>query len=131
MDVLVVEGEPQVRRAVAEGLRAAGLTVVAAACAEAALTAVAAADGPPPVLVADLTLPLGLGGGAGGGAGGPALAAVLRRRRPDLGVVYLARHLGGLLGRRLGARERGLTGPFPPRKLARLIRTVRDLMPAT
>ena len=110
-DVLVVEPAPLVRAMVAEALRDAGLRVTEAADAAAALGAVDEAPRPPDVLVAD----------AAPGVGGPALAAELRRRTPDVGVVYLAEHPAACPGDAAGARERCLTKPFEPARLARLV----------
>jgi CheY-like chemotaxis protein len=120
MDLLVVDDEPLVRQSVVECLQDAGFEVSDAAHAEAAL-AVAAADGPPAVLVTDVNLKLG------SGFCGIALAAVMRRRWPQLGVLYVTGHPECLTGRRLGARERCLAKPFSS---AKLTRAVRDLMPS-
>jgi len=120
MDLLVVDDEPLVRRSVVECLEDAGFAVADAAHAEAAL-AVAAADGPPAVLVTDVNLRLGAG------FCGIALAAVMRRRWPRLGVLYITGRPERLTGRRLGARERWLAKPFSSTTLTR---AVRDLMPS-
>jgi CheY-like chemotaxis protein len=113
-DVLVVEPAPLVRGMVAEALRDAGLRVTEAASAAAALAAVDAARRPPDVLVADAAP-------GAGGVDGPALAAELRRRAPGIGVVYLAEHAAACPGDAPGARERCLTKPFEPARLARLV----------
>ncbi len=107
-DVLVVEGEALVRRMVAEVLRDAGLRVTEAASAEAALRAVDAAPGPPDVLVTGIRL-------GPGALDGRALAAELRRRVPNVGVVYLAE------GEASDVRERFLPKPFEPARLARMV----------
>jgi CheY-like chemotaxis protein len=116
-DLLVVEGEALVRRMVAEALRDAGLRVAEAASAEAALEAVAAAPGPPDVLVTAVTL-------GPGAMDGRALAAELRRRAPGLGVVYLAGRAAAADPAgddASGARERFLPKPFEPARLARMV----------
>ena len=119
MDLLVVEDEPLVRQAVVECLEEAGFAVPDAAHAEAAL-AIVAADGPPAVLITDVHLMLGAR------FSGLALAAVLRRRWPEVGVLYITGHPECLIGRRLGAQERCLAKPFSS---TRLTRAVRDPMP--
>ncbi len=118
--VLLVEGEPRARAAIAEALDGAGLGVAGAANAEAALGA-AEADpaGPPPaVLVTDTDL-------APGGMDGLALAAEARRRWPDLGVVYVTGRPSRLDGQVLRARDRFL--PKPVTRVA-LVRAVRGLV---
>ena len=115
-DVLVVEGEALVRRMVAEALRDAGLRVAEADSADAALRAVdAAPERTPDVLVTALR--------PGPGAlDGRALAAELRRRAPDVGVIYLAARPADLAeDDAQDARERFLPKPFEPARLARLV----------
>ena len=121
--VLLVEGEPRARAAIAEALDGAGLGVARAANAEAALGA-AEADpaGPPPVvLVTDTDL-------APGGMDGLALAVEARRRWPGLGVVYVTGRPSGLDGHVLRARDRFLPKPVMP---PALVRAVRALMNAS
>lgn len=113
-DVLVVVDQTLVRDMVAEVLRDAGLRVTGAACAEAALRAVAAAPGPPDVLVTDVAL-------GPGAMGGRALAAELRRRAPETCVVYLAERPAAPADDALDSRERWLAKPFEPARLARLV----------
>jgi hypothetical protein len=76
------------------------------------------------VLVTDLKL-VGAGGRAAGNACGPALATVMRRRWPEISVLYISGYPEYLLELRLGPRERRLTKPFSPMKM---VRAVRDLM---
>jgi CheY-like chemotaxis protein len=114
-DVLVVEGEALVRDMVAEVLRDAGLRVAEAASAEAALRAVDAAAEPPNVLVTGIRL-------GPGALDGRALAAELRRRAPDVGVVYLAGRPADLAEDDASdGRERWLPRPFEPARLARMV----------
>lgn len=118
MELLVVEDEPLVRQSVVESLRDAGFEVSDAAHAEAALE-IAEAEGPPAVLVADVDL------GPGSRFDGVALAAVMRRRWPRLGVLHVSGDPDCVVGR-LGVRERWLAKPF---SATRLVRAVHDLMP--
>ncbi|MBD0275902.1 MAG: response regulator [Acetobacteraceae bacterium] len=119
MDVLVVEDEPLVRESAAAALRDAGFNVAEAASAEEALAlAEGAAGGPPPVIVADLRLGLGMDG--------LALGAEARRRWPGIGVVYATGHPDDLDGHLLGPRERYVVKPFTP---TALLGAVRRLMP--
>jgi CheY-like chemotaxis protein len=113
-DVLVVEPALLVREMITEALQDAGLRVTETASAEAALGAVEAASRPPEVLVTAIALHVG-------GMDGPALAAALRRRWPDLGVIYLAEHPGDLAEDALDAREHCLMKPFEPAQLTRLV----------
>jgi CheY-like chemotaxis protein len=113
-DVLVVEATPLVRAMITDTLRDARLGVLEAASAEAALAAVNEAVRPPQVLVTAIAL-------SRGSMNGAELAAALRCRWPDLGVIYLAEHRMGLADDALGARERCLTKPFEPARLARLV----------
>ena len=113
-DVLVVENETLVREMVAEALRDAGLRVTEADSAEAALRAVEAAPGPPDVLVTGIVL-------GRGAMDGRALAAELRRRSPEVGVVYLAERAAAPADDALDRRERCLAKPFEPARLARVV----------
>ncbi len=122
LDVLVVEDEPLAREAVARELREAGYQVGEAASAEAALAtaeAAAAASGPPPVVVTGLHL--------GPGRDGLFLGAEVRRRWPEVGVVYITCRPDALGGRLLGPREHYVVKPFAPETLRQ---AVRRLMPA-
>ncbi len=112
--MLVVVDQTLVRDMVAEALRAAGLRVTEAACAETALRVVAAAPGPPDVLVTDVVL-------GGGAMDGRALAAERRRRSPEVGAVYLAERPAAPAGDALDNREGWLTKPFEPARLAGMV----------
>src|SRR5688572_14165317 len=124
MDVLVAEAEPLVREIAVESLRNMGLVVAEASSAEAAFD-LALAAGPPAVLVTDLKL-VGAGGLAASSIGGVALATVMRRCWPEMGVLYITGHPGYLFEHDLGPRERHLRKPFSP---AKLVRAVCDLLP--
>lgn len=117
MDVLLVDDETLVRETLAEDLAEAGLDVAAAPDAEAALGAAGEADGPPRVVVTDVNL--------GRGMDGLALAAEVRRRWPEVGVVVMTGNPANLNGRRPDPREVCLLKPFNPPRLAA---AVRDLM---
>jgi CheY-like chemotaxis protein len=123
MDVLVVEDNPLLRQDLVESLQDAGLAVAEAPSAEAAFD-LASAEGPPAVLVTDLKL-VGAGGLAAGNAGGFALAAIVRRRWPEVGVLYITGHPEYLIDHRLGPRERRLRKPFSS---TRMVHAVRVLM---
>jgi CheY-like chemotaxis protein len=113
-DVLVVEATPLVRAMITDTLQDAGLGVLEAASAEAALAALDETARPPQVLVTAIAL-------SRGGMNGTEIAAALRCRWPDLGVIYLAEHRMGLSDDALSARERCLTKPFEPAQLARSV----------
>jgi DNA-binding NarL/FixJ family response regulator len=120
MDLLVVEGEALLRQTLVESLQEAGLVVSGAASADAALE-VAAASGPPAVLVTDS----GNGSGRGCGLDGIELAAVVSRRWPQVGILHMEADPEHLADRRLGAHERSIAKPF---SATTLVRAVRDLM---
>ena len=122
MDVLLVEDEPSIRELLAEDMADAGLDVAEAPSAEVALETVNAAGEAgrsPCVFVTDVNL--------GGGMDGLALAREVRRRWPEVGVVYVTGRPSKLDGHALGARERFLPKPFAP---AALVRAVRGLVGA-
>ncbi len=115
MDVLLVDDETLVRETLAEDLADAGLDVADAPDAEAALgAATGAPGGPPRVLVTDVNL--------GGGMDGLALAAEVRRRWPEVGVVVMTGKPVNLNGRRPDPREVCLLKPFGPPRLAAAVR---------
>ena len=113
-NVLVVEATPLVRDMITDTLRDAGLNVLEAPSGEAALAAMDEVARPPQVLVTAIAL-------MREGMNGTGLAAALRYRWPDLGVIYLAEHRMGLADDALSARERCLTKPFEPARLAQLV----------
>lgn len=110
MDVLLVEDEPLIRETLLEDLSGAGLDVADAPDAETALGAAGGAPRPPCVLVTDVNL--------GGGMNGLALAAEMRRRWPELGIVVITGKPSNLGGRRHDPREICLLKPFGTPRLA-------------
>src|SRR5215210_1980664 len=112
MYVLLPEDEALIREMLAEDLADAGLDVAEAPTAEVALVVAAAAGQagkPPCVLVTDVDL--------GRGMDGLALAAEVRRRWPDVGVVVMTGNPANLDGRRSDPREVRLFKPFAPTRL--------------
>ena len=109
MYVLLVEDEGLIREMLAEDLAEAGVDVAEAPTAEVALVVAAAAGQagkPPCVLVTDVNL--------GSGMDGLALAAEVRRRWPEVGVVVMTGNPANLNGRRADPREVCLFKPFGP-----------------
>jgi DNA-binding response OmpR family regulator len=122
MDVLLVEDEPLVGCMLATELEhAARLSVAHAITAEEALGALMrpgrCGAALPPVLVTDIAL--------GSGMDGLALADEVRRRWPEVGVVFITGRQPIMRGRSFGPRERLLLKPFA---LGALTHAVRDLM---
>ena len=117
MDVLLVDDETLVRETLAEDLADAGLDVAEAPDAEAALRAASAAGEAgqaPSVLVTDVNLGLGMDG--------LTLAAKVRRRWPEVGVVVMTGKPANLNGRGPDPREVCLLKPFGPPRLAAAVR---------
>src|SRR3954466_15189287 len=98
MAVLLVEDDPVIRLTVRESLEDAGLEILDAENAAAALAILEKLPCPIPVLVTDLDL--------GPGDNGLALAAKARGRLPCLRVVYATGSPEMLLGRRMRPWER-------------------------
>ena len=121
MDVLLVEDEPLIRETLAEDLSGAGLDVVEAPSAEAALGAAGQAARPPSVLVTDVNL--------GCGMDGLALAEEVRRRWPGVGVVVMTGRPSNLGGRRPEPREICLVKPFVPPRLAAAVHELMGRSP--
>jgi CheY-like chemotaxis protein len=113
-DVLVVEDGPLVRQMITYILRDAGLNVAEADSADAALGTLEAASRLPDVLVTGIEL-------GRGQMDGRKLAGKLRRRSPSLAVIYLAEHSAAVPEQALDVRERYLTKPFEPARLAQLV----------
>jgi len=105
--VLLVEDDAGVRDVSARALRAGGFQVLAAAGAGEAMELAARSPGPIDVLVTDVVMP---------GVNGEALAEELRRRRPDLRILYVSGYPDDIIGRH-GVLDRGvelLAKPFTP-----------------
>ena len=103
MDVLVVEDEDLLRELVVDVLSDAGLDVVAAGTAEAALDATSR-SGMPRAVVTDINL--------GAGMSGLALADAIRALSPGVGVIFITGRPDNLDGRPPSPRERRLLKPF-------------------
>lgn len=87
--MLIVEDEEMLRELAREILEAAGYTVRVAGAAEVALAL--AAERPPRLLITDVMMP---------GVGGCDLAAQLRRKHPEMSVLFVSGHpKGEVLGR--------------------------------
>lgn len=110
MAVLVVEDDPLVRLTLCEFLEDAGLDVLEAADAAAALGLLAALRHEITVLVTDLDL--------GWGENGLVLAAKARQLRRGLRVIYETGSPEMLRGHRLRPWERAFVKPFDAGRLA-------------
>ena len=115
MDILLVEDDDLVRDCLHEALEEAGLLVADRACAEDAL-ALLDVEGAPCVLVTDINL--------GPGMDGLTFVATVRRRYPDLSVIYISGRHSRLA--KLGCHERFLPKPFAAALLVRAIHEVRS-----
>ncbi len=108
--VLLVEDDAGVREVAARALRAGGFQVLAAAGAGEAMELAARSPGPVDVLVTDVVMP---------GVNGKALAEDLRRRRPELRILYVSGYPEDIIGRH-GVLDPGvefLAKPFTPATL--------------
>ena len=110
--LLLVEDDPLVRLTVAMLMEDYGFQVSQAATAEEAIS-VMEGGLDAPVLVTDVDL--------GAGLTGPQLADHLRKRRPDLLVVFITGRPASLGGRPTGPREAMLPKPFEAGALASLV----------
>jgi len=116
--VLLVEDDAGVRGVAARALREGGFLVLAAGGAGEAMELAARSPGPVDVLVTDVVMP---------GVNGKALAEELRRRRPDLRVLFVSGYPDDIIGRH-GVLDPGvefLPKPFTP---ASLVARVGGLM---
>jgi two-component system cell cycle sensor histidine kinase/response regulator CckA len=113
--VLLVEDEAAVRELLTETLRQSGFEVVAAASSEEALRG--PAERPVDVLVADVDLP---------GISGPELAAAMRQRHPNVGVILMSGFGGDVMTGSFMEHDRVtlLRKPFPS---AALLARVREM----
>jgi two-component system cell cycle sensor histidine kinase/response regulator CckA len=110
--LLVVEDDEGVRALAARVLTGHGYRVLTARHSAEALQVARAAPGPIDLLIADVVMP---------GMGGPELARTLVRERPDLGVLFVTGHDGGMLPPGSALLEK----PFTP---GQLVSRVRDLL---
>jgi PAS domain S-box-containing protein len=117
--VLVVEDEEIVRRVAVKALRHRGYQVSEAASAEEAVTLVETGDFTPEILVTDVIMP---------GMNGRALADTLKRRQPELAVLYMSGHHEAILSSRADAEPEVAFLPksFTPETLCRKVREVLD-----
>ncbi len=109
-NVLLVEDDAAVLEVASRALREGGFRVLAAGGAGDAMELAARSPGPVDVLVTDVVMP---------GVNGKTLAEELRRRRPDLKVLYVSGYPDEILGRH-GVLEPGvelLAKPFTPEVL--------------
>jgi signal transduction histidine kinase/ActR/RegA family two-component response regulator len=117
--ILLVEDEPGVRAAVAEGLRAGGYRVLPASCADEAEALAVAERDVVHLLLTDVALP---------GRRGPDLARLIRARWPGVGVLYMSGHPQDAFGRQ-GALEEGvdfIAKPFTAESLRARVRAALD-----
>ena len=115
--VLVVEDEPGVRLVATLTLRGVGYTTLEAADGDAATRVADAHPGPIHLLVTDVSLP---------GTNGPVLAERLRRRRPEMRVLFVSGFTDDKVVRD-GVRENTihfLQKPFGVLDLERKVRAV-------
>jgi PAS domain S-box-containing protein len=121
--VLLAEDEVGVRDLTRLVLRSNGYTVLEAADGPAALALAERHPGPIHLLVTDVVMPL---------MSGPQLAQRLRVPRPGVKVLYLSGYPDEALTRHGLSRHDGfLQKPFTPSALARKVRDVLDLAPAS
>ncbi|MCX7868160.1 MAG: response regulator, partial [Limisphaera sp.] len=117
--ILVVEDEPDLRELVCELLVACDYTVHAAATGVEALHVWDRVGGRVDLLLTDVVMPQGINGRE--------LAEELRRRKPDLRVIYTSGYSGALAGHRLRLEDGWfLPKPYRPGLLARVVRACLD-----
>jgi CheY-like chemotaxis protein len=117
--ILLVEDNPSVRRIAHRVLLDLGYRVHEAPDAAAALAVIDRGE-PVDLLFTDIIMP--------GGLTGPALAAEVRKRRPDLPVVFTSGYAGSAMTNGNGAMPAGsvLTKPYRRQDLAARIRDALD-----
>jgi two-component system cell cycle sensor histidine kinase/response regulator CckA len=117
--ILVVEDEPDLRELVCELLVACDYTVHAAATGVEALHVWDRVGGRVDLLLTDVVMPQGINGRE--------LAEELRRRKPDLRVIYTSGYSGALAGHRLRLEDGWfLPKPYRPGLLAQVVRACLD-----
>jgi PAS domain S-box-containing protein len=117
--VLVVEDDPQVREVTIRSLRSGGYRVLVAAGGREALDVEASEQGPLHLLVSDVVMP---------GLSGPETADELRRRRPELRVLFVSGYTRDAVIQR-GVHDAGielLPKPFTASSLLSRVRAVLD-----
>jgi|HubBroStandDraft_2_1064218.scaffolds.fasta_scaffold388985_2 CheY-like chemotaxis protein len=113
--VLIVEDEVLIRMLLSDVLRQAGYQVVEAANADEAL-AVLTSSPDPDILVTDVRMP--------GKVDGFALAAFVRRTKPDLKVIITSGHAGP--DGAIGLADTFLTKPYELDAIVGCVRTLTD-----
>lgn len=122
--VLVCEDEEPVRALACEILRRGGYRVIAAGSGAEAARVAAAHDGPVHLLVSDMILTDG---------DGRRVAAALRRRFPELRVLYISGYTADVIERcgELEADIELLEKPFTPSQLLQRVRVLLEGAPAS
>lgn len=121
--VLVCEDEEPVRALACEILRRGGYRVIASGSGAEATRGAAAHDGPVHLLVSDMILPDG---------DGRHVAATLRRRYPDLRVLFISGYTADVIERHgeLEPDVEFLEKPFTPSQLLQRVRALLEGAPA-
>jgi PAS domain S-box-containing protein len=121
--IMVVEDEPVLREMVCEILKQYDYRVIDAASGVEALRVWDEFDGDVDLLLTDLVMPEGMTGRE--------LAVQLKRRKPDLKVIYSSGYSPDSIGRDLGHRDTVfLAKPYLPPQLARTVRQSLDSVPS-
>jgi len=117
--ILLVEDEPQVRQLTDRLLRGLGYRVLSAENGAAALALYEKSGEPVDLLVTDVVMP---------GIGGSELASELRRRRPELRVLYISGYAkdSDAIERALSAGDSFLPKPFTLAEMAGKVRQVLE-----
>jgi two-component system cell cycle sensor histidine kinase/response regulator CckA len=117
--ILLVEDDPALRALARRVLKAHGYHVFSAADAESALALSAGYEGPIHLLLSDVVMP---------GKPGPALARELKRRRPELRVLFMSGYTESVMADQqlFGSHAHVLAKPFLPRTLLARVREVLD-----
>jgi PAS domain S-box-containing protein len=121
--ILVTEDQDNVRKLVSRMLRGFGYHVLEAANGGEALEAASAHAGPIDLLVTDLVMPE---------MSGRELGAELKRRRPEIRVLYMSGYTGNVVAQR-GLLEEGVAfieKPFTAESLASKVRDTLGSVPA-
>jgi CheY-like chemotaxis protein len=117
--LLVVEDAVRLRETFREALQPQGYTVLGAADGREALQVAREHHGPIHLLVTDVVMPR---------LGGVALARELRRRRPEVRVLYMSGHAERVIAREIGAgrAEPLIRKPFTTARLRDAVRRALD-----
>jgi PAS domain S-box-containing protein len=117
--VLVCDDDEAVRKLVVDVIAVRAYHVLQAANGKQAIDTAMQHEGPIDLLVTDVVMP---------GLGGVELAAALRKRNPDLCVLYLSGYIDrlDLLYGSLNSRTRFLGKPFVPAQLIQMVSAILD-----